>query len=131
MVERDASRSTCLAPNSLPPFRRDNVHALLDVGDVPSGQRRQRQCFALLAVGQRPAVRVGSFAAVRAGPRMAKDIAALEIRAIGGLLKDEVLREMPRVIPDVEARDEDVTGTSELAPIGLVAVIGPTWVCRT
>src|SRR5213593_3525418 len=63
--------------------------ALDDVGDVPPGQRRKAPGFLLMAVAQLRSIRCRRAARLVARPRVAKDVASLEVVAIGGLLEDE------------------------------------------
>ena len=111
-------RSTAVGPDLLPPGLVDvfgrhlgtrlEVHAAADLVDVPAGQGGKRLRLPAPALGQRPAVVAGLCALRLALPRVAQDVAALEVLAVAGLLEDQVLGEVLAVVAHVEAGEEDV-----------------------
>src|SRR5436190_4973629 len=103
-----------LPPQPFPPRRlglgraTQNAGALADVGDAPAGQRGK--AFDLLFVSRAQLGTIGRrrAASLVAGPRMAQDVAALEVRPVAGLLEHEILGEVRAVVPHVQAGEENV-----------------------
>src|SRR5438874_8194452 len=86
-------------PQLLPPRRVGQrliaeARALANVGDGPAGQRGHSRDFLLVPVAHLRAIRGRGAAGIVAGPRVAQDVAALEVVAIGGLLEHEILGEV-------------------------------------
>src|SRR5437667_9626235 len=76
--------------------------ALDDVGDVPARQRCKASGFLLMPVAQLRAIRRHRAARVVARPRVAQDVASLEVAAIGGLLEHQILGEVRVVVPHMQ-----------------------------
>src|SRR3954468_20394959 len=92
-----------LSPELLPPgwigrLRRVVAHPLVNAGHVPSGQRGERLGF--LTVTDRELLAVGARGGAGGGaaPGMPDDVATLEVLLVAGLLEDQVLREVLRVV---------------------------------
>src|SRR3954464_3905042 len=101
-----AFHSPRLLPDPLPPRSqvggwRIHVHRAPDVGDVPARQRRQILRLAFVSLWEFRAIANRCVAGTLAGPGMAEHISTLEIRAVRGFLKDQVLGEVSRVVPHV------------------------------
>src|SRR5262249_61393771 len=114
-------RTSSFTPELLPPvldwrklFARDR-RLRPDVSDRPTGQARQRSHLFLLSALQLGTVACGSLAGISARPRVAQDLAALEVRPVRRLLEDEVLGEVSGVIADVQTREEDVPHSAKAA----------------
>src|SRR5262249_58226296 len=114
-------RTSSFPPELLPPvldwrklFARDR-RLRPDVSDRPTGQARQRSHLFLLSALQLGTVACGSLAGISARPRVAQDVAALEVRPVRRLLEDEVLGEVSGVIADLQTREEDVPHSAKAA----------------
>src|SRR4051794_13979347 len=98
-----------LLPEFLPPclfLRRGlfQMHLAADRPDVPTGQGGQGLGLLVVTLPEAPEVgpRLPAFARF-SRPGVAQDVAALEGRFVGGLLEDQVLGEMRRVVAQVQA----------------------------
>src|SRR5260370_34787071 len=81
-------------------------HLAPDLVDVPAREPGQRLGLLLPAVYESPTVVTGRLAFASAQPRVPEHEAALEVRAVGGLLEDEVLGKVGGAVADVEAGQE-------------------------
>src|SRR5438093_6042920 len=110
------SRDGSFAEQLLPPLAafgspvvaRHGAHLAADLVDRPPGQLRQRVDFLIRARAEHLAIALGGLAPRLALPRVAQDVATLEVAAVRGLLEDQVFREVAPVVPDVQTRQEDV-----------------------
>src|SRR5678816_3723397 len=79
-----------------------------DLFDPPAGEIRERLSLLLATLGQRPLVVSGRRTGVAASPRVPQHVPPLEVLAVAGLLEHQILREVLRVVADVQAGDEGV-----------------------
>src|SRR5262245_14453972 len=113
---RHAVQPESLVPDLLPPRRRTAIvirtptpaHLPAYGGQVPPGEIRQGFRFLDAALAYRLPVLPVRLAARVALPGVTQHVPRLEIALVRRLLEDEIFREVPRVVADVEPRDEGV-----------------------
>src|SRR5713226_2437851 len=84
------------------------AHPLADTSGVPTRQRCQALRLLLVTVVETTTIVVGGRARVLSRPLVAKDIASLEVAAIGRLLEHEILGEVRVVVTQVQSREKHI-----------------------
>src|SRR5262249_3348108 len=77
---------------------------------LPSGQRDEPPYLLLATLSHALAVRLCCRTFRCTCPGMSKDVPPLEIRSVARFLKNELLRKVGLVVPDVQPRQEEVGG---------------------